>query len=174
MDNPWLSPSINKHFSGRAGLEAQLIMGEEISPLFPPAPLQQLPVQGCSSHQTPPHIIYLWEECFQQLHSSQPQRGGIWGEGNLCNKVSWAVTHSGGMVFMEWPHQCQTSTRGRNQCVERSRLWELFQTYDHESCNSLLVSVGDCGNTTLLGGMWLRNLPKVHSWPRDSSRSQNI
>lgn len=97
MDNPWLSPSINKHFSGRAGLEAQLIMGEEISPLFPPAPLQQLPVQGCSSHQTPPHIIYLWEECFQQLHSSQPRRR-VSGERETC------VTKLAGLLLTpeEW------------------------------------------------------------------------
>lgn len=57
-DNPWLSsPVKTNRFNSSAGLDAWLITGEEISLLFPPAPLQQLPVQGCSSHQAPPHIL---------------------------------------------------------------------------------------------------------------------
>lgn len=37
----------------------ECITGEEISLLF----LPELPLWGLSSHQAPPHITYLWEEC---------------------------------------------------------------------------------------------------------------
>lgn len=125
MDNPWLSPSINKHFSGRAGLEAQLKMGEEIS--LPSSSSPAAPSTGVLlSPNTSPYNLPLG-----RVLPAAPQltatKAGIWGEGNLCNKVSWAVTHSGGMVFMEWPHQCQTSTRGRNQCVEGSNFGNFFK-----------------------------------------------
>lgn len=75
---------------------------------------------------------------------------------------------------MGQPGQCQTGTRGWNQWVEGRKLWELFQTRDCEGCNFVLFSVGDCGNTPSLGSTWLRDLPKVHSWPQGSFRRQNI
>lgn len=83
-DNPWLSSSVKTNrFNSSAGLDAWPITGEEISLLFPPAPLQQLPVQGCSSHQAPPHILYLWEEHLQQLDNLQPQRR-VSGKAQTC------------------------------------------------------------------------------------------
>lgn len=101
-------------------------------------------------------------------------------------RISWKgqtrVTKLAGLLFtpkerssfMGQPIQCQTGTWGWNQWVEGRKLWELFQTRDCEGCNFFLFSVGDCGNTPSLGSMWLRDLPKVHSWPQGSFRSQNI
>jgi len=92
VDNPRSSSSVNKNqtsFSSRAGLDAWLITGEEISPLFPLAALRQLWVRGCPS---PYHL---------PSGGASPAAGqlpaikaGILEGSNPHNRVSWAVLHS--------------------------------------------------------------------------------
>lgn len=134
-DNPWLSSSINKHFSGRAMLEAQVITGEEISFPSNSSPAAPLPVQGCSSHQTPLHTIYLWKGHFQQLHSSH-----VSGERETC------VTNLAGLLLLRnglhgMDPSVPNQQTGQKSVCGREQLWELFQTWDCEGCNFLLVSV---------------------------------
>lgn len=153
-DNPRLSSSINKYLSSRAGLEAQLKMGEEISSLFPPA--VPLSAQGCPSQQTPPHLIYLRKGHLQQLQSSQ-----VSGERETC------VGKSAGLLLLRnglhgMAPSVPNQHTGQKSVWGSEQLGELLQTRDCEGCNFLLVSVGD---TLLAGSTWLRDLPKVRSWP---------
>lgn len=59
-------------------------------------------------------------------------------------------------------------------CWNQRGAGELFQTRDCKACNFFLFSVKDCAKTPSVGSTWLRDLPKVHSWPQGSFRSQNI
>lgn len=51
---------------------------------------------------------------------------------------------------------------GQKSVCGSEQLRELLQTHDCEGCDFLLVSAGD---TPSVGSTWLRDLPKVHSWP---------
>ena len=91
---------------------------------------------------------------------------------NPSNKISQAVIYSSGTVFL---HGAVTNRHtGLKSVSGREENWELFQTHDCGGCNFILFSVGDGGNTPSVGGTWLGDLPKVHSWPQGSFGSQNI
>lgn len=117
-DNPWLSSSKNKHFSGRVGLEAQLIEGEEIS--LPPSSSPAAPSTGVLlSPNTSPYNLPL-----ERALPAAPQLAGKQLKRETC------VIKLTGLLFLRnglhgMAPSVPNQLMGQKSACGRQQLWEL-------------------------------------------------
>lgn len=114
VDNPWLSSSVKTNpFSSRGGLDACLIVGEEIS-LFSSSSLSGSSQYRDAPLTNPLPVPFTFGRSVSSSWTTCSHKGGylVWEtsacsrdqnilEGtNPCNKVSWAAIYSQGTVFL--------------------------------------------------------------------------